>query len=390
MITKFNLRNFNFRLIFWILILAIIGILSIGSAKESLQFRQLAGVVAGFLVMLILTFIDYNKILKFYWVLYAINLVLLVLVHFWGDSSNNSQRWLDIFGVIRFQPSELAKILLILFYAQFIMNHKDRINTFSTLLKSIALVLPPMVLILNQPDLSTTIMIAVLFCILLFMGGLSYKIILGVLAVAIPVFFLLLFFVLQPDQTILEEYQQNRILSVLYPEKYSLSTAYQQQNSITAIGSGQLWGKGLYNDSIDSVKNGNFVSEAQTDFIFSVIGEELGFVGGSAILILEMLIALECFGIARRAMNLSGSLIASGVGGLIIFQSFINIGVATGILPTTGIPLPFVSYGLTSLISIFIGVGVVLNVGLQRKSGGDQNRMQQRLEKYKEDSYIQI
>ena len=134
-----------------------------------------------------------------------------------------------------------------------------------------------------------------------------------------------------------------------------------------AIGSGQLWGKGLNNNVIASVKNGNFISEPETDFIFAVIGEELGFVGSCTVSGLLFLIALECISIARQAKDLSGTIIASGMAAIIGFQILMNISVATMIMPNTGIPLPFVSSGLTSLVSLFIGMGFVLNVRLQRK-----------------------
>ena len=132
-----------------------------------------------------------------------------------------------------------------------------------------------------------------------------------------------------------------------------------------AIGSGQLWGKGLNNNMISSVKNGNFISEPQTDFIFSIVGEELGFVGSCAVVILLFGITIECLNAAKKAKDLAGTLICSGMAGLIGFQSFVNMAVATGLFPNTGVPLPFVSYGLTSLVSLYIGMGFVLNVRLQ-------------------------
>ena len=145
--------------------------------------------------------------------------------------------------------------------------------------------------------------------------------------------------------------------------------ADQQLNSVMAIGSGELDGKGYKNNEITSVKNGNFLSEAETDFIFAVIGEEFGFKGSIAVIILLLLTAMECISVAVRAKDVAGTIIAAAMGGLIAFQSFVNIGVATFILPNTGLPLPFVSYGLTSLLSLYIGMGIVLNIRLQaRKS----------------------
>ncbi|OYO51489.1 hypothetical protein CG709_19445 [Lachnotalea glycerini] len=172
--------------------------------------------------------------------------------------------------------------------------------------------------------------------------------------------------ILQPGQKIIEGYQAKRILAWLQPELY-YDLVYQQTNSKIAIGSGQLFGKGLNNNIISSVKNGNFISEAQTDFIFAVAGEELGFIGGCVIIVLLALIAWECIRIGKNAKDLSGTLICCGMAALVTCQSFVNICVATGLMPNTGIPLPFISYGLTSLLSLFIGMGFVLNVGLQPK-----------------------
>ena len=147
-----------------------------------------------------------------------------------------------------------------------------------------------------------------------------------------------------------------------------MESCYQQDNSIIAIGSGGLNGKGLFNTTIASVKNGNFLSEEQTDFIFAVIGEELGFRGCVIVIVLFLLIIYECLLIAARAKDMSGRLLCAGMATLIAFQAFANIAVATGIFPNTGLPLPFISYGSSSLISIFIGMGLVLNVGLQRET----------------------
>jgi rod shape determining protein RodA len=319
----------------------------------------------GLFIMIVLSFFDYSFFLRFYWVIYGLNIVFLLLVMSpLGQEVNNAKRWLEI-GGIQFQPSELTKIMLILFYSQFILKHKEKINNLRYIAAMLVLLIPPLYLVYEQPDMSTSIVIVVVFCIVWYVGGLSYKIIFGTLAVAVPVAIILFIMVLQPDQTIINGYQQLRILAWLEPEKYKPSIAYQQTNAMMAIGSGQLWGKGLNNNTIASVKNGNFISEAQTDFIFTIVGEELGFVGGCAVVILLFLIALECLSVARKAKDLAGTCIATGMAALVGFQSFANIAVATGLFPNTGVPLPFVSYGLTSLVSLYIGMGFVLNVRLQ-------------------------
>ena len=168
---------------------------------------------------------------------------------------------------------------MILFYAKFLMEREQSIKNPKTILQGIALILPSLALIYKQPNLSTTLCIAALFCALMYLGGLSYKLIVTVLAVIVPTFVLLLVIAVQPNQPFLQDYQQKRILAWLDPEEYADDGAYQQLNSVMAIGSGQLSGKGYDNDDATSVKNGNFVSEPQTDFIFAIIGEELGFVG---------------------------------------------------------------------------------------------------------------
>lgn len=190
----------------------------------------------------------------------------------------------------------------------------------------------------------------------------------GFLALAIPAVVVLFVLIMQPDQKIISDYQKGRIIAFLNKEEYANAEGYQQEYSVMAIGSGMLTGKGYKNNQISSVKNADFIAEQQTDFIFAVIGEEFGFVGTCAVIILLVLISIECFLTARRAKDLAGTIIASGIGAMIGFQGFVNIGVVTYLLPNTGLPLPFVSYGLTSLVSCFIGIGFVLNVGLQCRS----------------------
>ena len=362
---RYQFKNYDIKLIIYLIAITVIGILAIGSAKQSVQNKQLIGFIFGLFVMFLISFFDYSNILKLYWLMYIGNLILLLLVKLIGSSANNAQRWVEIAG-IRFQPSETAKILLILFFAQFIMKRGEKLNTFVNIGLCFVLLLPPLYLIYKQPDLSTSIIVFLVFCVCLYVGGLSYKATLGAIAIVIPFVIIFLFLVVQPDNGFLEGYQQERILAWINPEKYALSTAYQTQNSITAIGSGRLWGKGLNNNEVGSVKNGNYISEPQTDFIFAIIGEEMGFVGSATVIILLMLIALECFNIARFAKDLAGRIICAGVGSIILFQSSLNICVTTGLMPNTGLPLPFVSYGLTSLVSLYIGMGFVLNVALQR------------------------
>ena len=340
MFKQYRLRDYDFLLVIYCIALAGFGVLMVGSAKESLQNKQGLGLLVGVFVMIIVSLIDYNLILKFYWVLYALNIGFLSMtLTGLGHTAGGAARWIDI-GGFRFQPSETAKILLILFFSQFIMVNKNKVKTFKFLAISLGLIAFPWFLIYKQPDLSTSITVILVFCIILFVGGIDY--------------------------------QQRRILAFIDPESYP-DDALQQMNSVTAIASGQLEGKGYKNNEISSLKNGNFIIEPQTDFIFAVIGEEFGFKGCIGVIVGLFLISFECIKIARRAKDTGGMLIATGMGSLIAVQSFANIGVNTFILPNTGLPLPFVSYGLASLLSLFIGMGVVLNVKLQCIRGKVKN-----------------
>lgn len=369
MFKYYKIKNYHFQLILYLIILSIIGILVIGSAKESVQNKQIFGLVAGLVFMIVISLIDYSFILKFPWLYYIAMLALLIAVEVVGDTSGGAQRWIDL-KFMRFQPSEVAKIIIILFFAYYYGKYQEKINSFKVIGISFILSGIPLYLILKQPDLSTTIVSATIFVVLLFIGGLSYKIVLSVLAIAVPSVILVLAYVSQQVQAYgeVKPYQLERIAAWLYPMDPRFSDkAAQQQNAIMAIGSGQLWGKGLNNSAATSMKNTNFIVEPQTDFIFAVVGEELGFLGTATIIILLFLIVLECIYIGSKAKDLQGRLICCGMAAYIGFQSFVNICVATGLFPNTGIPLPFVSYGLTSLLSAFIGMGFVLNVGLQPK-----------------------
>ena len=366
MIKQYKLRFYNFRLVLFLVAISAIGIILVGSARDDLRSKQLIGVIMGLLIMTALSLLDYSWISNFQWILYGVNIVLLLIVRLFGDSANGAARWID-FGFIRFQPTELSKIIIILFFARFFMDHEEDLNTPKTLAKSVLLLAVPLFLILEQPDLKNTLMMLAVFCILIYIAGLSYKIIGGTVLILVPLIIIFLSIVVQPNQKLIKDYQRNRIMSFLYPENDEYSDDIQQQNnSKTAIASGELIGKRLSgSDEVTSVNKGNFVSENQTDFIFAVAGEEYGFLGCSLIILLLLAISIECVRRGLRAKDLSGKIICCGMASVVALQSFLNISVATGIAPNTGTPLPFVSYGLTSLVSLYIGMGLVLNVGLQ-------------------------
>lgn len=366
MIKQYRLRDYNFRLVIFLIGLTFTGVLLVGSAEPALRNKQFFGMMLGVAIMLIVSLMDFSWILNFYWILYGCNIILLLSVWIFGTESNGASRWLRI-GGFQFQPTELSKILIVMFFARFFMEHEENLNTLRTLVQTAILAAIPLMLIFSQPDLKNTITVVILICIMLYLAGLSYKIIGGAILIIVPLVVVFLFIVVQPNQKLIKDYQRDRIMTFLHSEEEEYSDdVIQQNNSVMAIGSGQLTGKGLNNNEVASANKGNFVSESQTDFIFSVAGEELGFIGSVAILIVLFLIICECIRTGWKAKDLSGKLICCGVASIIAVQGFINICVATGIAPNTGTPLPFVSYGLSSMVSLYTGMGLVLNVGLQK------------------------
>ena len=366
----YKLKNYNFRLILLLLVICGPGIAIIGSANDGSDnravFKQAIGMVIGFSGMIVISLIDYGWILKFYWLIYVFNVGLLSAVLLIGSSHHGAKRWIDITDGLTIQPSEFAKIFTILFLAKFLTINKERISKWWFLIVTAGLAGITLLLIEKEPDLSTTILVTGLTTIMVFAAGISYKKIGIILAVFIPVAAAAIIYIQQPEQKLLDDYQMNRINAFLYPDEYD-DARYQQDNSVLAIGSGKLYGKGLYNDSTESLKNANYLSrEMVNDFIFAIIGEEMGFVGSCIVLGVLFLIIAECFLAAIFAPDASGRMLCTGMAALLTLQVFINVGVATELLPNTGIPLPFISTGLSSLISLFGGMGFVLNVSLQR------------------------
>lgn len=361
--TDYSIKKYDFLLIIYAVILSGVGVVLIRSANPAYQGRQIAGIVLGIVIMLFCSLLDYHLLAKYVWLIYGISMILLLSVTITGAISGGAARWIEI-GPLRFQPSELTKILLIVFFAWLFDQNKNKMDRPVFVLFALAALAAPMALILEQPDLSTTIIVGWVAVCMLYIAGLDYRMIIRALMVGVPAAGLFLFLITRPGQKILNAYQYRRIMSWLAPGEWA-QDSYQQRNSIMAVGSGGLFGKGLGNSSPLSVKNGNFLPEPHTDFIMAVAGEELGFAGCLVVVLLLGLIIFECIRIGNRAGNMAGRLICNGMAALIAGQSFVNLCVVTGLMPNTGLTLPFVSYGLTSLVSLYLGLGLVLNVGLQ-------------------------
>lgn len=366
---KCFLRVFSFRLLFAVCALNVIGILAINSAtNQNMSYvgRQAAGMVLGIAVIALLCFVPYQKLLRYAVPVFVLCAILLLMVRFFGKSVNGAKRWIVLPALGQVQPSEFAKIGVAMFFSWLLGKNYESINQPRFLLLFAAFAMIPIGLISSEPDLSTTIVVAVSIAAMLFAAGISYRWIGLALLVAVPFAVSTVFLLKRGMVPFLKEYQVRRILAFLYPAQYA-DANWQQDNSIMAIGSGQLFGKGLNNNTLASVKSGNFLSEEQTDFIFAVIGEELGFVGCLLVLLLYAILVYECYYLAGKARDMEGRILCTGVGTLIAFQGFSNIAVATGIFPNTGLTLPFISYGVSSLLAFYVQIGLVLNVGLQRR-----------------------
>ena len=369
---KYKLKYYNFKLLLFIIFLSVTGILIIRSATlstgdTSTYTKQIMGVAIGMTAMMIVSVIDYQWIARMYLVVYAGINIILFLTRFsplGTDAGTGARRWLKL--GIQIQPSEFAKIAIVIFLAMLFQIYEERISELSTLILCLALTGVPLLLIMAEPDLSTSLVIMFIFAAMIFAAKISYKWVAPVVAVIVVAVVTVLFLAEKNMVPFLEPYQVRRILAFRHPDLYP-DLVRQQTASIMAIGSGGLYGKGLFNESLDSVKNGNYLMEEDTDFIFAVAGEELGFAGCCLIIAILFLVVVECLITASRAQDTAGKLIATGIAAQIAFQSFVNIGVATLILPNTGLPLPFISAGLSSLLSVYIGAGMIFNIGMQRR-----------------------
>ena len=349
-----------------------IGVVAIGAADirhpglspDGFAVRHLAGTVIGALIAFILPLFDLRGVFthkRFCQAVYALSLLLLVAVRLFGVTYGGAKRWIDI-GPFSFQPSEVVKILLILFYAEFIIRYKNRMHSLGIFTISAACGAVVLALIALQPDLSTAAVTALIVCGMFFAAGLAWQIVGGVIAAMIPLVLILFMDALSGSSRFLRGYQAQRILAWLHPEDYADSFAYQTMNSMIAIGSGGAIGKGLDAAQSQTLFGTGYIAESTTDFIYTVIGETLGFAGCVLVIALLFGIALRCFMIATYMQDPRGSLIAMGTGIWVLVQSFLNIGVATGLLPNTGIPLPFISSGLSSLLCLYTAAGIVMNV----------------------------
>ncbi len=371
-VNKAKFQNLDKWLVAAVCVLSIFGIICIGSALHvnlgedpSNYYSQMVFFATGLVIMFIVAFFDIDYLSRFDRTLYIVNILLLVAVILVGSSSNNAVRWIKI-GPVRLQPSEFSKVIMIFCMANFIDKKKDSINNISILARLCALVIVPVILVFVQPALSASLVILFIFCVQMFVAEIDYRFIGKILIIVVPIVAVIVLDSIREDpifvDLIFKDYMITRIKDLVIQDPSS-ETYYQTMKSISAISSGQLTGKGLYQGTLNQL---SYLPEPQNDFIFSVIGEEFGFIGCMVVLGLLFFIIIRCILIAMESRDMKERLIASGVAGMLIFQTFVNVGVATGIMPNTGMSLPFVSSGGSSLWTNMAAIGLVLNIDLRR------------------------
>ncbi len=354
----------------WALMLVLFGIVGAGllalysalypqiqaNPSHNLFVKQVMWLGVGLVVLLSSLTVEYQRLKSLNLWFYLSCLVLLVIVLVVGKEVNGSKRWLNILGV-QFQPSELMKILIVIHLASYFSAQEIfPYPTFRQLIIPVVSTLVPVLLILAEPDLGTALCIMTISVTMIFFMGVRWKYIFALLGTVALLSWPAWVRFLKP-------YQKKRILILLCPDLDPLGAGYHIRQSKIAIGSGMLWGKGFLNGTQNKL---HFLPEKHTDFIFSVFSEEWGFVGCIVLLILFGILIMLALSIARRSKSRFGALLVIGMTGLILWQVVINIGMVNGLLPVVGIPLPFVSYGGSSLISLCFAIGVIENVSMRR------------------------
>lgn len=356
------LENFDWIFLCLVLALAVLGVVNLYSASlgydtggSPIYLKQIYWMLLGLGTMIGLLFIDYHHLRETGWILYGLGIALLVLVLILGKISSGAQRWIDL-GFVRFQPSELMKVIVLIALAKYFARREYPQGLgFRELVGPAFIIGAPFVLILQQPDLGTAVHLA--------LAGLSIIAFLRIRPVVMITFTGFIAVTLPFAWSFLKDYQKQRIITFLNPEGDPLGAGYHIIQSKIAVGSGQFWGKGFLKGTQSQLR---FLPEQHTDFAFSVFAEEWGFAGSFVLLTLFLLLVLMGIRIVSRSQDRFGALLALGLISLIFWQFLINVSMVTGMMPVVGIPLPFISYGGSSLVTTFIAVGFLLNISMRR------------------------
>ncbi len=373
---KEYLKTLDFSLLGMVAVIIVMSLLVLRSASASISSdpyyfitKQLVSIAIGLVAMIVVATINYTLFARFSKWLYVGNLLLLtlVLIPGIGKEVNGATSWIRL-GAFSLQPVEFSKIIIILTFANLLVSRQGKLNTFKELIPCFLHFIFPILLILKQPDLgSALVLLAIMFGMLL-VGGARFGLLTGLIGSGLMAVISLVFLKLKFGLPLpIKDYQLMRLIVFLNPYadgKGGRGAGYNVIQSLTAVGSGKLWGQGLGQGSQVQL---NFLPEHHTDFIFSVVGEELGFIGSVFLLLMYFLLLYRCIKIALNAKDLYGTLIVSGVVSMFFYHIIQNVGMAIGIMPITGLPLPMFSYGGSSMMANLIALGLVLNVNLRRQ-----------------------
>lgn len=361
------IKNFDWLTLLIITVLTLIGIMTIYSATRppladgghpDFYLKQMLWLIIGIAALFIVVTIDYRHLYRFAYILYGIGLILLLIVIFGGKTSMGAQRWLDI-GPISFQPSEFFRIAFIIGFSAYLANIEQGAKRKISIKGLLVFAIAPFFLLFKQPDLGTAVLLACLFTALSVSRGISRKVVAVVLLVAlVSVPFLGHIFW---DE--LKDYQRNRLIAFIDPDIDPKGIGYHIKQSKITIGSGGFFGKGYLEGTQGPLR---FLPERHTDFIFSVFAEERGFVGSASLLILYLVLFLRGLDTAVKAKDEFGRFVALGITAMFSVYFFVNTGMTLGIMPVVGVPLPFMSYGGTALVSNFISAGILIGIRMRR------------------------
>jgi rod shape determining protein RodA len=357
-----SFRDFDWALLSMVLALCTVSVLEIYSATLHTKYtgdhtKQLFFVVGGLAAMFLFAKIDYHRLLDWVPWAYVVFLLSLVAVKLVGHKVLGAKRWISV-GPVHFQPSEWVKLILILMMARYFANLGGRSLTWRDIFKAFFLVGVPMLMVLIQPDLGTALTYMPILVAGLFLGGINLR-----QALILMTCGAVLIAGAWSSGKVLKPYQKARLTSFINPDNDPRGTGYQVRQSLIAVGSGGVWGKGA---AKGTQTQGDFLPIPHADFIFAAFGEEHGFVGALFVLLLYFFILMRLIQNAQTAADLSGSLIIMGVVAVLAFQIAVNMGMVIGFMPVTGIPLPLMSYGGSSVLFTFLALGVVMNVRMRR------------------------
>ncbi|WP_286171749.1 FtsW/RodA/SpoVE family cell cycle protein [Gracilibacillus phocaeensis] len=378
-----HVKKIDYMLIFIVILLGIVSVFTLYTLMpylgENYYFRQITWYIGGAIMIGVIMFIDYDRILQISWFIYGFGVLLLVMLYFHfppgiAHNANNAWSWFD-FGFFMLQPAEIMKVFLIIHLAHIVIAHKEKFEQASVLrdlwlLVKIALLsLPPMILIALQPDLgSFLVLVAIVLCMIL-VSGIQWKVLLTLCITAVVAIGAFVFLYISFPEEIGQfaddygfDHVESRFSAWLDPDSNTQGDSYQLNLTMRAIGSGQLSGKGLSELEVPGIP------ERQTDMVFSAIAEQFGFIGSSLLILLFFMLIYRLIQIGLQSTDPFGSLVMAGMIGMFTYQIFQNVGMSINLLPITGLPLPFISYGGSSTLTYLLAIGLALNIYYRTKT----------------------